>query len=88
MRLKLHQSGPWIGVCGALLVLFIGFPAIFFYAPPWGIALIFGLAFAQIVIVLWMAKRRPVWSAYVPVAGLVVYFALLYAGLKWWGWSE
>ncbi len=88
MRLKLHQSGPWIGVSGALVVLFIGFPAMFFYAPPWGIALILGLAVAQIVIVLAMAKSRPVWSTYVPIFGLLAYFALLYAGLKWWGWGE
>jgi hypothetical protein len=88
VRLKLHQSGPWIGFGGAFMVLFVGFPAIFFYAPPWGIALIFSLTLAQLVIVVLLAKRHPVWCTYVPIGGLVAYFLLLFAGLKWWGWGE
>ena len=87
MRLKLDRSGPWIGFGGAFMVLFIAFPALFFYTPIWGKLLIFALVIAQLVIVVRLAKRRPVWSAYVPAFGLVASFALLAAGIKWWGWG-
>lgn len=87
MRLNLPQSGPWIGFGGALMVLFIAFPALFFYTPLWGKALIFALVIAQLVIVVQLAKRHPVWCTYVPAFGLVAYFAMLAAGIKWWGWG-
>ncbi len=87
MRLKLEQSGPWIGFGGVLMVLFITFPALFFYTPVWGKLLIFALILAQLVVVVKLAKTRPVWSTYVPAFGLVAYFALLATGIAWWGWG-
>lgn len=87
MRLNLQQSGPWIGIVGVLMVLFIGFPALFLYAPPLGVALILGLAVVQMIVIFRLAKRHPEWCVWVPVVGLVVYFLMLYSGVKWWGWG-
>lgn len=88
MELNLEQSGPWIGIGGVFILLFIAFPAMFLgFAPWWGIVLIFALLAIQTVIIVRMAKSRPVWCAYVPLFGLVAYIALVAAGAFWMGWS-
>jgi hypothetical protein len=88
MRLKLHRSGPWIGVGGVVALLFIAFPVFFQgLAPGWGIALILSLLVIQLIVISRLARRRPERCVWVPVVGLVAYFALLFSGLKWWGWA-
>ena len=87
MRLNLHRSGPWIGIGGVFILLFIAFPAFFLrFAPWWGVVLILGLLVIQAIIISLLAKRRPEWCAYVPLFGLVAYFALIFVGINWWGW--
>jgi hypothetical protein len=86
-RLKLHRSGPWIGVGGVVALLFVAFPVFFQgLAPWWGICLILGLLVVQLIVISQLAKTRPRWCTWVPAFGLVAYFALLFAGLRWWDW--
>lgn len=89
MDFNLKQSGPWIGVGGVAMVLFIAFPAILpplGFAPWWGVLMILGLAAIQLIVIARLAKSRPERCAYVPLFGLLAYFALVYVGLQWWDW--
>lgn len=86
MDLNLKRSGPWVGTGGLFALVFVAFPA-FKFAPWWGLLLIFGLIGIQAVVVARWAQSRPVWCAYVPIAGLVAYVALIFIGARWWGWS-
>lgn len=87
IRLKLHRSGPLIGVGGVVVLLFVAFPVFFEkLAPWWGVALILSLLIIQLIVIARLAKRRPEWCAWVPAVGLVAYFFLLFSGHRWWGW--
>ena len=96
MRLNLQRSGPWIGLGGIFIEIFIAFPAFFTVMPGTadrldvsaaGIAVIVTLWLIQVIAVVKLARTRPVWCVYVPIAGLVAYFAVIYAGVRWLGWS-
>ena len=96
MRLDLHRSGPWIGIGGIFIQMFIAFPAFFTLMPGTedrlnvsgaGIAVIVALWLIQVIAVVRLAKSRPVLCVYVPVAGLVAYFAVIVVGVRWLGWS-
>ena len=39
MNLKLERSGPWIGVTGMFVMLWLAFTSVFLYAPWWGFLL-------------------------------------------------
>jgi hypothetical protein len=97
VRLNLQRSGPWIGLGGIFIEIFIAFPALFtvmpgtadrLNVPGAGIAVIITLWLSQVIAVVKLAKSRPVWCVYVPVAGLVAYFAVIYVGVRWLGWSS
>ena len=97
MRLNLQQSGPWSGFGGLFIQVFIAFPAFFtvmpgtadrLTVPGVGIAAILVLWLVQAIALVKLAKARPVWCVYVPVAGLAVYFVLIYSGVRWMGWGS
>ncbi len=96
MRLNLQRSGPWIGLGGIFIEIFIAFPALFtvmpgtadrLHVPGAGIAVIVALWLIQVIAVVKLARSRPEWCAYVPIAGLVAYFAVIFVGVRWLGWS-
>jgi hypothetical protein len=96
MRLNLKRSGPWIGVGGLFIQVFIAFPAFFtvmpgtadrLNVPAPGIAVILALWLVQAIVLVKLARSRPVWCVYVPVVGLVAYFVVIYAGVRWMGWG-
>jgi len=96
MRFNLRRSGPWIGLGGIFIQVFIAFPAFFtvmpgtadrLTVPAAGIAVIVALWIVQAIAVTKLARSRPVWCVYVPIAGLVAYFAVIYVGVRWLGWS-
>jgi hypothetical protein len=97
VRLNLQRSGPWIGIGGIFIQMFIAFPAFFtvmpgtedrLSVPGSGIAVIVALWLIQVIAVVRLAKSRPVWCVYVPVLGLAAYFVLIYSGVRWMGWSS
>ena len=97
MRLNLQRSGPWIGIGGIFIQMFIAFPAFFtvmpgtedrLNVPALGIVAIIALWLVQVFAVVKLAKSRPVWCVYVPVVGLAGYFALIYLGVRWMGWGS
>ena len=96
MRLNLQRSGPWIGIGGVFVQMFIAFPAFFtvmpgtedrLHVPGVGIAAIVALWLVQVIALVKLAKARPVWCIYVPVVGLAAYFAVIFAGVRWMGWG-
>ena len=90
MELDLQRSGPWIGFGGQAVLLFIAFPAIMpplGFAPWWGDLMILGLLMCQAIVIARLAKRRPERCAFVPLFGLLAYFALMVSGIRWWGWG-
>ena len=96
MRFNLQRSGPWIGLAGIFIQIFSAFPAFFTVMPGTadrlnvsgaGIAVIVALWVIQVIAVVKLAQSRPVWCVYVPVAGLVAYFAVIFVGVRWLGWA-
>ena len=96
MRLNLKRSGPWIGIGGIFIQMFIAFPAFFTVMPGTadrldvsgaGIAVIGALWLIQVIAVVKLAKSRPEWCVYVPLVGLAAYFAVIVAGVRWLGWG-
>jgi hypothetical protein len=96
VRLNLQRSGPWIGLGGIFTEIFIAFPAFFTVMPGTadrldvsaaGIAVIVALWLIQVIAVVKLAKTRPAWCVYVPIVGLVAYFAVIYIGVRWLGWG-
>jgi len=96
MRLNLQRSGPWIGIVGIFIQVFIAFPAFFtvmpgsedrLNVPAVGITAIVALWLVQVITLARLAKSRPVWCVYVPVVGLAAYFVLIFLGVRWMGWG-
>lgn len=85
-RLRLQRSGPWIGVVGLFVVLWVSISTSL-YAPWWAVVLICLLLVPQVVLVRRWATSRPHWCPWVPVGGAVAWFLVVLAGANWWGWS-
>jgi hypothetical protein len=84
--LRLERSGPWIGVVGLLVLLWLAFSTMV-YAPWWGV-LVHILALTPIAV--WTsrwARTRPAASTFVPLAGLPVLAIITAIGVGAGGWS-
>lgn len=97
MRLNLQRSGPWIGIGGIFIQMFIAFPAFFtvmpgtadrLLVPALGIVAIIAMWLVQVFAVVRLARSRPVWCVYVPLVGLAAYFVLIFVGVRWMGWGS
>lgn len=85
--MKLHRSGPWIGVTGVVVMLWMTIATVVF-APWWGVLLYVIAWLTSVVVVAKLARSRPKEAMYVPVAGLLTWFAISTAGALWWGWGS
>lgn len=86
MRFKLARSGPWIGVAGLAVMLWITFASLFF-APWWGIGLFLVLWGSAVVLVVKWSRSKPKQCAFVPFGEFVAWLALSVVGGTWWGWG-
>jgi hypothetical protein len=85
-RLNLRRSGPWVGMAGLVSVLWI-YGASGLLGPDWLPAPL--VAFWLVLFVLgcrWFSTR-PYAVLLLPVAALVVWFAVVMAGATWLGWT-
>ncbi len=57
------------------------------FAPWWGVLLYVIAWLTSVVVVAKLARSKPKESMYVPVAGLIAWFAISAAGALWWGWG-
>ena len=84
-RIKLERSGPWIGVGGLFVLLWISISTSL-YAPWWGVLLAVALLVPQAILMARWARQEPKRCPWIPFIGLLVWFALVYVGVQWWGW--
>jgi len=84
-RLNLYRSGPWIGVVGLFVNLWLTISSVL-YAPWWGMLLLLVYLVPQVMLVKRWATARPVWCPWVPLAGAAVWALTVFVGAQWWGW--
>lgn len=85
-RLRLRQSGPWIGVAGMVTVLWL-YGASALVAPVWAVAVLLVLWLAQFVLACRWFGTRPYAVLLMPVVALALWFAAMVAGARLLGWS-
>ena len=85
-RIRLERSGPWIGVAGLFVLLWIAVASSQF-APWWGVVLFVVLLIPGAVLVSRWARPHPKRAAWVPVGNLVVWAIITALGLSFWGWK-
>jgi hypothetical protein len=84
--IQLQRSGPWIGVAGLLVLLWLAVTTMV-YAPWWGVVL---HVLVLVPIAVWTARwarTRPAASTFVPLAGLPVLAIVTALGVGLGGWS-
>lgn len=84
-RIKLDRSGPWIGVGGLFVLLWMAISTSL-YAPWWGVLLAIALIVPQAILMGRWARPHPSRCAWIPLFGLFLWFALVFVGVQWWGW--
>lgn len=85
-RIHLERSGPWIGVAGIFVLLWIALASSQF-APWWGVLLFVVLLIPGAVLVSRWARPHPKRTAWVPVGNLAVWAVITAIGLSFWGWK-
>jgi hypothetical protein len=87
VNLNLERSGPWIGVAGLFVVLWLVLTTIFLYAPWWGF-LIHLVVLASFVPMLrsW-TRTRPAQCIWVPVYAFLAWCAINAVGVLALGWD-
>lgn len=85
-RIRLERSGPWIGVAGLFVLLWIAVASSQF-APWWGVVLFVLLLIPGAVMVARLSRTQPRRAAWVPLGNLTVWFLITVLGLSFWGWK-
>lgn len=84
-RINLERSGPWIGVAGLFVLLWIAVASSQF-APWWGVVLFVLLLIPGAVLVARLSRTHPRRAAWVPLGSLAVWMIITVLGLSFWGW--
>lgn len=87
MNLKLERSGPWIGVTGMFVMLWLVFTSVFLYAPWWGFLLHLVVLAAFVPLLRSWAKTQPARCIWVPVYAFLAWCAINALGVLVFGWS-
>lgn len=85
-RIQLERSGPWIGVAGIFILLWVAVASSQF-APWWGVALFVLLLVPAAVLVARWSRTRPRRTAFVPLVSFLVWLLITVLGLSFWGWK-
>lgn len=85
-RIRLDRSGPWIGVAGLFVLLWIAIASSQF-APWWGVVLFVFLLIPGAVVVARLSQTYPGRAAFVPAGNFVVWLVITVIGLNFWGWK-
>jgi len=86
VRLELDRSGPWIGVAGLFVLLWIAI-ASSRVAPWWGVLIEVAVLVPQALLVARWAGPHPRRALAVPFAGLVLWILLTIVGVRVLGWD-
>jgi hypothetical protein len=81
-----RRWGPWVGAAGLLIALwFYGFVGL---VAPWWVVPLMLLLWVALAVIAWQsAESRPGVSLAMPVVAMALWFAIVYAGGAWWGWT-
>lgn len=74
-RVRLERSGPWIGWGGLACLLWVCGASVLF-VPGWAVLGMLLVWVCCALLVLGWSRTRPARTAYVPLAGLLVWFVL------------
>ncbi len=89
MNLKLERSGPWIGVSGLFVMLWLVFTTAFYDFVPWWGFLIHLVVLASFVpLLLAWARKRPARCIWVPALALVAWCTVNGVGVLALGWRS
>lgn len=85
-RIRLERSGPWIGVTGLFVLLWIAI-ASWQFAPWWGVLIFVLLLIPGAMRVARLSQSNPGRAAFVPLGNFVVWLVISVVGLVFWGWE-
>ena len=87
MNLKLERSGPWIGVTGLFVMLWLVFTSIFLYAPWWGFVLHLVVLALFVPLLKSWATTKPARCIWIPVYAFLAWCAINALGVLVFGWN-
>lgn len=87
MNLKLERSGPWIGVTGLFVMLWLAFTSVFLYAPWWGLVLHLVVLALFVPLLRSWAKTQPARCIWIPAYAFLAWCAINAVGVLVFGWS-
>ncbi|GAB7192087.1 hypothetical protein NUM3379_27960 [Kineococcus sp. NUM-3379] len=84
-----RARGAVVGWAGIVLHVVVGWPYLTsgLVAPGYGVALLWALWGALLVVAVRLLRRRPVWTPVVPAVALGAWFLVLSLGGHFLGWS-
>jgi len=87
VNLKLERSGPWIGVAGLCVVLWLVIVSLLFFLPWWGLLVhLFVLALFVRQLRSW-ARTKPARCTWIPAYAFIAYLAINAFGVIVLGWD-
>ncbi|MFZ0141438.1 MAG: hypothetical protein WAL70_10165 [Aeromicrobium sp.] len=87
MNLKLERSGPWIGVTGLFVMLWLVFTSVFLYAPWWGFVLHLVVLATFVPLLKSWARTQPARCIWIPVYAFLAWCAINALGVLVLGWD-
>jgi hypothetical protein len=86
VNLQLERSGPWIGVTGLFVMLWLAISSVFLYAPWWGLLLHLIVLAAFVPMLKSWARTRPAQCIWIPVYAFFAWCAINALGVLVFGW--
>lgn len=87
MSLKLERSGPWIGIAGLAVVLWLVIASSIFFLPWWGVILQLVVLGLFVSLLRSWAQTAPARCTWIPVYAFLAYFAVNVVGVLVFGWD-
>ncbi len=87
MNLKLERSGPWIGVTGLFVMLWLVMTSVFLYAPWWGFLLHLVVLASFVPLLKSWARTKPARCTWIPAYAFLAWCAINAVGVLVFGWS-
>jgi hypothetical protein len=86
VNLKLERSGPWIGVTGLFVMLWLAISSVFLYAPWWGLLIHLVVLALFIPLLRSWATARPARCIWIPVYAFLAWCAINALGVLVFNW--
>ncbi|MCR4512048.1 hypothetical protein [Aeromicrobium sp. 50.2.37] len=83
--LQLDRSGPWIGVTGLVVMLWLVISTVI-YAPWWGVLLHLVVLACFVPVLRRTIATRPARATWVPLYALAAWFAVNAVGVSLFDW--